>query len=91
MSCLSDTDAMLKYGFPAQMLSTRDICATRAKNRKRPTIFPVSEKTLWRWVADGRLPEPSRIGGKAFWPASAVARLIEETQKGETQNETQAA
>ena len=37
----------------------------------------VSRNTVWRWVRDGRLPEPVRLSpGCSRWPESAIATLI---------------
>lgn len=63
--------------FPAQFLGTSDLANTRKKRRIHPPIFNVSESTIWRWVKQGVLPEPTYVGGKCFWHAEVVAELLE--------------
>ena len=32
----------------------------------------ISRTTLWRWVRDGYLPRPLRLGKKTGWPRSVI-------------------
>ena len=68
-------DAPEAFGYRAHLLSTSALVFTRSKKRKSRPIFDACEKTLWRWVQRGELPEPVRIGGKCFWHAADVAEL----------------
>ena len=68
-------DASQAFGYRAHLLSTSALVFTRSKKRKSRPIFDACEKTLWRWVQRGELPEPVRIGGKCFWHAADVAEL----------------
>jgi len=68
---------MNDYKFPAHLLGTSDLANTRRKRRTHPPIFNVSESTIWRWVNQGVLPEPTYVGGKCFWHAEVVAELLE--------------
>lgn len=43
-----------------QFKRTSDFC--RAYNVK-----PI---TIWRWVCEGRLPQPTKIGNRNYWPAN---------------------
>lgn len=37
--------------------------------------YGVSRSTIWRWVKEGRLPEPVKISpGTTRWPLSAVEK-----------------
>ena len=70
-------DAPEAFGYRAHLLSTSALVFTRSKKRKGRPIFDACEKTLWRWVQKGELPEPVRIGGKCFWHAEDVAELVQ--------------
>jgi predicted DNA-binding transcriptional regulator AlpA len=37
---------------------------------------PISDPTLWRWIAAGIIPPPRRIGGKRYWPESVADALV---------------
>lgn len=39
---------------PGQLCGTKD----------QPGILPISSATLWRWVRDGRFPQPFKLGPK---------------------------
>ena len=71
-------DASQAFGYCAHLLSTSALVFTRSKKRKSRPIFDACEKTLWRWVQRGELPEPVRIGGKCFWHAEDVAELVQQ-------------
>jgi len=32
--------------------------------------------TLWRWVRDGILPQPTKINGRNYWNEAAVAAVM---------------
>lgn len=41
----------------------------------RAELGDVSEMTIWRWVKAGIMPEPIKINGRNYWPASAIERV----------------
>lgn len=32
----------------------------------------ISDVTLWRWVRDGKLPKPIKVGKRNFWRKSEI-------------------
>lgn len=38
--------------------------------------IPISDPTLWRWIAAGRIPPGRRIGGKRYWPESVIDAVV---------------
>jgi predicted DNA-binding transcriptional regulator AlpA len=41
-------------------------------------LFKVSRRTIWRWVAEGRLPEPIRYSRLCVrWPSSVIRPYLE--------------
>lgn len=43
-------------------------------------IFGVNRCTVWRWVKDGRIPEPKRLSRKSvFWPRTLIDDMIYQT------------
>ncbi|MFN8684164.1 helix-turn-helix transcriptional regulator [Paracoccus sp. P2] len=40
--------------------------------REAAAYYGVSTSTLWRWVQQGLIPEPIRIGGRTFWEPEAL-------------------
>jgi predicted DNA-binding transcriptional regulator AlpA len=36
----------------------------------------LSHSTVWRWIKDGRLPQPQRIGNRPFWPVGVIRSLL---------------
>jgi len=42
---------------PKAKKRTRDICSQ----------YGVTTMTVWRWVRDGRLPQPEKINGQNYW------------------------
>ena len=42
-------------------------------------LFDVCDRTIWKWVAQGKLPEPKRRGPKwSRWPRVIIDALIDE-------------
>lgn len=40
-------------------------------------LFSVSRSTIWRWVQNGRLPKPLRLGPNVVgWPEDVIERLL---------------
>lgn len=48
----------------------------------REGILPVSEKTIWTWVREGKFPQPIRINGRTIWRLSDIEQWIAQ-QAGE--------
>jgi prophage regulatory protein len=45
--------------------------------------YSVSRATIWRWVREGRLPKPVKLGpGCTRWPMSAIEQFEAEAGKG---------
>lgn len=42
----------------------------------RDRLGSVSDMTLWRWVRDGILPQPTKINGRNYWNEAAVAAVM---------------
>ena len=42
----------------------------------------ICRSTLWRWVRDGILPKPVRIGGIAGWRPEDIQEAIEKAKRG---------
>lgn len=40
--------------------------------REAAAYYGVSNSTLWRWLQQGLIPEPIRIGGRTFWDPEAL-------------------
>ena len=46
---------------------------------ERVGLLPVSEKTIWSWVKQGKFPQPIRMSGNVtVWRMSEVQAWIEE-------------
>ena len=52
--------------------------------REGAALLQVSVPTFWRWVANGTLRKPVKLGGMSRWPRS---ELIEFIEKAKTQRE----
>jgi predicted DNA-binding transcriptional regulator AlpA len=63
----------------AGFLRINDLC----RDPRRPdriSLIPISRCTLWRWVREGRFPEPVRLGGSGWvsaWPVEVVAAWMD--------------
>jgi predicted DNA-binding transcriptional regulator AlpA len=44
-------------------------------------LFRVSPKTIGRWVAEGRIPQPLRISRRKRWMASAFQQYLDGLQE----------
>jgi predicted DNA-binding transcriptional regulator AlpA len=45
--------------------------------REGAAELQISEPTFWRWVANGILPKPVKLGGTSRWPRSEIIEVIE--------------
>lgn len=43
----------------------------------REGLLPVSEKTIWTWVNEGKFPKPIRLNGRTVWRLSDVTSWID--------------
>ncbi|RKG40721.1 helix-turn-helix transcriptional regulator [Acinetobacter sp. WCHAc060007] len=59
---------------------------TRKLNAKpaRTGILPVSEKTVWTWVREGKFPKPFKMNGRTVWRLSDVETWIAEQESKAT-------
>lgn len=46
--------------------------------RECAKILRISEPTFWRWVANGIVPKPIKLGGLSRWPLSDLQRTVDE-------------
>jgi len=45
--------------------------------REGAAELQISEPTWWRWVANGTLPKPVKLGGMSRWPQSEIVAVVE--------------
>lgn len=46
-----------------------------------PPIIPVSHSTWWKWVAEGRAPQPVRLGKRTtVWRVEDIRKMVEGAQ-----------
>ena len=45
--------------------------------REGSALLGTSVPTFWRWVANGILPRPVKLGGMSRWPQSELLAFIE--------------
>ena len=51
--------------------------AQLASTKNRPGLLPVSPATVWRWVREGKMPKPFKLGeGTTVWDANAVEQFL---------------
>lgn len=57
----------------------RDYQIIGCKKRGIDPLIPIGRSTWWQGVADGKFPQPVRLGNSstAFWKASDIKALIE--------------
>lgn len=58
-------------------METREKTAVLIPADEVATMLGVSERTLWRLLSAGKLPEPVRIGRNTRWRAAEVRDWIE--------------
>ena len=44
----------------------------------------ISVPTFWRWVANGILPKPVKLGGMSRWPQSELQAVVERAKAQRT-------
>ena len=52
--------------------------------REGAAELQISEPTWWRWVANGTLPKPVKLGGLSRWPKSEILAVIETAKAART-------
>ena len=54
-----------------------------ASRSGKPGKLPVSAATVWRWVREGRLPKPFKIGpGTTVWNVDEVDAFLAKHSEG---------
>lgn len=48
--------------------------------REGAALLQISVPTFWRWVANGTLPKPVRLGGMSRWPKSELTAVVEKAK-----------
>lgn len=55
---------------PDPLLTDKEVCSQ----------LSCARSTLWRWVAEGTIPRPLKIGGTSRWRQSTVTRVVDEAE-----------
>lgn len=55
-----------------RIIRLADIASTPVKRG----ILPVSPATIWRWVRDGKFPQPFKIGSITAWHAAEIENFV---------------
>lgn len=51
---------------------------------KENSLFPICERTWWRWIEEGRAPRPVKIGpNSTAWAVEDIRDLIEKLKSQE--------
>ncbi len=46
-------------------------------------IIPIGRSTWWKWVADGKAPQPVKLGPRTTaWKAGDIYQFVEELEAG---------
>lgn len=54
-----------------------------ASTKGKPGLLPISPATAWRWVREGKLPKPFKLGaGITVWNAAEIEAFITDQQLG---------
>lgn len=51
---------------PKKLISARDTAA----------FYGIGQSTLWRWINEGRIPQPIRIGRRTFWDSDTLNQHV---------------
>lgn len=54
--------------------------------RECAKLLKISVPTYWRWVANGIVPKPIKIGGLSRWPLSDLEGTLDEANAARFQN-----
>lgn len=44
--------------------------------RDTAAFYGIGQSTLWRWIGEGRVPQPIRIGRRTFWDSEMLNQHI---------------
>ncbi|MBI1204789.1 MAG: helix-turn-helix domain-containing protein [Rhodopseudomonas sp.] len=47
------------------------------RDKEAARLLGSSTSTFWRWVANGTIPKPVKLGGMSRWPRSEIIDVIE--------------
>ncbi len=50
----------------------------------REGFLPVSQKTIWTWVRQGKFPVPIRLNGRTVWRMSDIEKWLGEQESKAT-------
>ena len=51
--------------------------AQLASTKSKPGLLPVSPATIWRWVREGKMPKPFKLGtGTTVWSTESIEAFI---------------
>ena len=56
-------------------------CSDNISKKEVARIVNVSESTIYRWVHEGKFPQPYQIGGRTFFSKKEVLEFNEEEKK----------
>lgn len=64
-------------------MATRIIrIAELASTPKKPGLLPVSPATIWRWVRNGKFPQPFKLGASVTgWSADEIDAFVTASRK----------
>lgn len=57
-----------------------------ASVRDAAEYYGVGTSTLWRWLQQGLIPEPVRIGGRTFWEVEVLEQHLSDLRAKATSN-----
>lgn len=58
--------------------------AQLASTKSRPGLLPVSPATVWRWVREGKMPKPFKLGaGTTVWDADGIEQFLAQRAGGQ--------
>lgn len=44
--------------------------------RETAAFYGIGQSTLWRWIGEGRIPQPIRIGRRTFWDSETLEQHV---------------
>lgn len=44
--------------------------------RETAAFYSIGQSTLWRWIGEGRIPQPIRIGRRTFWDSETLEQHV---------------
>lgn len=52
------------------LINDRECCA----------ILGIARPTFWKWVANGTIPKPVKLGALSRWPRSEIVGIVEKAK-----------